>query len=329
MTRLPTCKLISKHATDSSTYSIRKCAAVCCVANPPIFSMSSKGPSRAPGKPGARSASPTKMRANVGSPASARGSPASARGMKKEAKEKPTPALAALSELAPPAPAAVSSEGDLDDECTDVASLKKALAAVRQERDALRKEHEADTQSLRSAVAKSESIRRVSHSIASEIRVHALLEKVMGEARTLLTAERCTMYVCDHETHELWSTVAEGVQGTIRLPIGQGVAGACAKSGQLINVKDAASDERISQKSIGGFDTRNMLCVPVLDHRVAEHDEFHEQLIGHGVTRAGDSISRGRWLVEHYSRLCSLAVGAPCNGLACILQMAGAQVVGG
>jgi len=76
------------------------------------------------------------------------------------------------------------------------------------------------------------------------------------------------MYVCDHKKGELWSTVAEGYKGTIRVPMGQGIAGICAQTGKSVNVRDGTNDPRI--KKMGVFEIRHMLCVPIYDRRVAQ-----------------------------------------------------------
>ena len=91
----------------------------------------------------------------------------------------------------------------------------------------------------------------------------------MEEARLLLTAERCTMYVCDHSKKQLWSTVAEGYKGVIRMPIGVGIAGNCARYGKPINVKDAAHDTRVN--NVGDFRPRHILCVPIIDRRLVSN----------------------------------------------------------
>ena len=85
----------------------------------------------------------------------------------------------------------------------------------------------------------------VSLVINSELDLHNLLQKVMKEARELLGADRCSMYVCDHAKGELWSSVADGYHGVIRMPIGQGIAGKCAQTGEIINVKNAEEDNRV------------------------------------------------------------------------------------
>ena len=78
-------------------------------------------------------------------------------------------------------------------------------------------------------------------------------------------AERCTFYLVDHEKGELRSRVAQRINTEIRLPIGRGIAGAVAKTGETINVPDPYADARFDRNVDvrSGFRTRNMLVVPV------------------------------------------------------------------
>ena len=78
-------------------------------------------------------------------------------------------------------------------------------------------------------------------------------------------AERCTVYLVDHRTNELYARVAQRTTVEIRLPIGHGIAGAVAKTGETINVPDAYADPRFDRNIDvrSGFRTKNLLVVPV------------------------------------------------------------------
>ena len=78
-------------------------------------------------------------------------------------------------------------------------------------------------------------------------------------------AERCTIYLVDHEKGELWARLAQRIALQIRLPIGRGISGTVAASGETINVPDAYADPRFDRNVDvrSGFRTRNMLVVPV------------------------------------------------------------------
>ena len=102
--------------------------------------------------------------------------------------------------------------------------------------------------------------------VTSEIDLGALLQRVMGEATKMLTAERSTLFLNDEKTSELFSRVAMGESiGEIRFPNHLGIAGAVFTSGTTINIPYAYADLRFNpsfDKQTGYF-TRSILCVPV------------------------------------------------------------------
>lgn len=85
----------------------------------------------------------------------------------------------------------------------------------------------------------------------------------------VVDAERCTVYVVDHDKKELRARVAQRTTTDIRLPLGQGLAGQVALSGETINVPDAYADPRFDRNIDvrTGFRTMNMLVVPVWGSR--------------------------------------------------------------
>ena len=62
--------------------------------------------------------------------------------------------------------------------------------------------------------------------ITAEIKLSALLKKVMKEATRLLKADRGTLFINDEKTNELYIETGEGVGGKqIRFPNHLGIAG--------------------------------------------------------------------------------------------------------
>ncbi len=78
-------------------------------------------------------------------------------------------------------------------------------------------------------------------------------------------AERATIYVVDDSRKELWSRYAHRFPAEIRLPLGEGIAGLVAQTGETINVPDAYGDPRFDREvdRHSGFLTLNTLAVPV------------------------------------------------------------------
>ena len=94
------------------------------------------------------------------------------------------------------------------------------------------------------------------------------LLKIMERTSTVLQADRSTLFLVDRKTREIWSKVAQGSDMVeIRVPIGRGVAGTVAATGETINIPDAYADPRFNQEvdRRTGYRTRTILCAPIRD----------------------------------------------------------------
>lgn len=102
--------------------------------------------------------------------------------------------------------------------------------------------------------------------ISSELQLQPLLQKIMAAITRMLDAERCTLFINDPKTNELYSFVGQGLGATnIRLPNHMGIAGAVFTAGETINIPHAYADLRFNPAfdKRTGFFTRSILCVPV------------------------------------------------------------------
>ncbi|KNC50844.1 cAMP and cAMP-inhibited cGMP 3',5'-cyclic phosphodiesterase 10A [Thecamonas trahens ATCC 50062] len=129
--------------------------------------------------------------------------------------------------------------------------------------------------------------------IFSELRPDELIAKIITNARRLLRADGCSVFLKDDE--ELYAKVFEtlgspngadssaspalggGASTTsaglvrdgaeIRFPITAGIAGAVASTGKLVNIPDAYADPRFNPEvdKRTGYRTRSILCAPILD----------------------------------------------------------------
>lgn len=85
----------------------------------------------------------------------------------------------------------------------------------------------------------------------------------------LLNAERASLFVVDHEDETLVLRVAEDLpeDQEIRIPIGSGIAGTVAATGQSIRVDEAYDDPRFNKQVDiqSGFRTRRILALPLKD----------------------------------------------------------------
>ena len=118
----------------------------------------------------------------------------------------------------------------------------------------------------REEVERLKTIVEASKLINSSIEADTLFTSILAVATQELDVERGTVYFVDEQRNEIWSKVADGLAvREIRLPIGKGLAGTVAASGEAVILHDAYADPRFDQTldKRSGFRTRSMLCVPI------------------------------------------------------------------
>ncbi len=102
--------------------------------------------------------------------------------------------------------------------------------------------------------------------VSKETNLSKLLELIAEQVKTILNCDRCSVFILDRQTNELWAKVALGLQHTeIRVPFGKGIAGHVASSGNTLNIVDAYADQRFDHDPdrLTGYRTRNILAVPL------------------------------------------------------------------
>lgn len=107
----------------------------------------------------------------------------------------------------------------------------------------------------------------ITKNLSAEINLDKLLIKIMEEVRKILNADRCTVFLYDENTNELWSKVAIGLDDEIRFQADKGIAGHVWKTGEVVNIPDAYKDTRfnpeIDKKT--GYKTKSILTMPLLN----------------------------------------------------------------
>ncbi len=106
----------------------------------------------------------------------------------------------------------------------------------------------------------------VTNSLASELDLNRLLQKIVNAACMLLNAERGTLFLHDAATDELYSRVLRGGDiEEIRIPANIGFAGECFTENSVINIADAYLDPRFNSEidRQSNYRTRSILCVPI------------------------------------------------------------------
>ena len=73
------------------------------------------------------------------------------------------------------------------------------------------------------------------------------------------------MFLIDRKKNELWTKVAKGTAGSIRLPFGSGIVGYVAKTKETLNIFDAHTDPRFdaSFDKKTNYRTKTVLCMPI------------------------------------------------------------------
>jgi GAF domain-containing protein len=93
----------------------------------------------------------------------------------------------------------------------------------------------------------------------------SIFESVMNDGHTLVGAERATLFMVDEASQELWSQVATGTDGIIKVPLGHGCVGHSATTGTVLNVPNAYRsslfDSSFDEKT--GYKTVSVLVVPI------------------------------------------------------------------
>jgi Nif-specific regulatory protein len=102
--------------------------------------------------------------------------------------------------------------------------------------------------------------------LGTAVDVDALLERIVDLLRRALDADRATLFLVDRERDELYSRAAHLPElDEIRLPIGRGIAGHVAATGEAVEVPAARTDGRFFEEvdETTGYRTASLLAVPV------------------------------------------------------------------
>jgi len=115
-------------------------------------------------------------------------------------------------------------------------------------------------------VRKLQSLLELGQLIGLDLQLNEMLLQLSQKACEVMEADRCSIFLHDPNTDELWSTIAMGMGGeVIRIPSSIGLAGYCFQTREIINLEDAYIDERFNKEvdSKTGYCTRSVLCMPL------------------------------------------------------------------
>ena len=126
--------------------------------------------------------------------------------------------------------------------------------------------------------------------LTSEVEFAHLFPLIISRVTKIMNAERTSLYLIDWKRNEIWTTVAENVEH-FSLPIGEGISGLVAKTGETVNIEDAWELPYFKREFDlqQNFRTKAVLCMPINNRsgeRIAVIQVINKQ--GGGVFNADD-----------------------------------------
>ncbi|HUC93562.1 MAG TPA: HD domain-containing phosphohydrolase [Paenibacillus sp.] len=99
--------------------------------------------------------------------------------------------------------------------------------------------------------------------IGNESSLQNVLVLMANMGREMIVSDRCTVWLIDHKTNELFTTVAHGVN-EIRVPMGSGFVGHSIEIGKPLLIEDAYADPRHNPTNdkLTGYKTKSIITVP-------------------------------------------------------------------
>ncbi len=123
-----------------------------------------------------------------------------------------------------------------------------------------------EEQARNDRIRKLHSLLELGQLIGRDLKLDEMLVQIARKACEVMGTDRCSLFLHDPNTDELWSKVALGMEGqAIRIPSGAGIAGHCFRTGETINLADAYDDPRFKKEvdRQTGYRTRSLFCAPI------------------------------------------------------------------
>src|ERR1700692_1457242 len=109
----------------------------------------------------------------------------------------------------------------------------------------------------------------VAKALTSSLNLDSILQAIMEKVAAYFRPDTWSLLMTDDEHHELYFAIAIGDASeslkSIRLRIGEGIAGWVAKYGEPLVVPDVSKDERFASRidEMTKWKTKSILCVPL------------------------------------------------------------------
>lgn len=153
-----------------------------------------------------------------------------------------------------------------DEEVTFIEEACRITGLALENRLAREKEHHDQL----ATVERLTSLYDISRIFNSTLEMEELLPVVVEKIRDILGAEACNLWLVDAEAGDLYAVQQAGEDPTLgedaRCPMGEGVLGQAAQTGQARLVEDAAEEELLAErrKKSEEFQIESMMCAPLL-----------------------------------------------------------------
>jgi len=128
------------------------------------------------------------------------------------------------------------------------------------------REMEHRSQQTQLELAKQQRLIEAAKNLNSTLDLGKLLAVILENALGIVDGDRGTVYLVDEPKQVLWSRVLKGNEDfEIRLPMGKGIAGYVAATGDTLNIPDAYFDPRFNPEvdKVSGYRTQSILCMPM------------------------------------------------------------------
>ncbi|MBI1337451.1 MAG: SpoIIE family protein phosphatase [Phycisphaera sp.] len=157
----------------------------------------------------------------------------------------------------------------------------------------------------------------VAKDLGRPLELQALLTRIIDAGRSVLGADRGSVFLYDDKTQELFVKIATGLR-ELRFGIDKGIAGECARKRQIVNVPDCYADARFNQEvdKRTGYHTKCLIAIPLvgfddelvgvlqlLNARKGQFDENDERIAVALSSQAAVAIQRARLMDERLVKL--------------------------
>jgi len=158
-----------------------------------------------------------------------------------------------------------------------------------------------------------------SHLITGRLDVASVLDRISGSVTALIGSTGCGIGLLDATRTRLVHAAAHGYKseewGSLALPMGEGLMGRCAETGQPIRVDDVRRDPRSARRDVDEREgIRSMLCVPLrvggtllgvisaFSTRQAAFSAHHQRVLEAFAEQAGIAIQNAQLFEESVHR---------------------------